>query len=195
MKSPAEYNPYEAPEQNAESAIELSLQPWRTAIQRFRQETRALAGTGIFFAIVAAVMTFAVWRGIDHVYEISFVVGMLGSVLSAGLFVVGLQIARKQMLAVRILMTLAYALLTVIVAPLLFVGVESAVFAIFAGTVLGFVAAQCHRVIRYSRILTSAGISLHTKPHELTLHHLTPVTVSPRNVSDSSLSTGDTVDQ
>jgi hypothetical protein len=79
-----------------------------------------------------------------------------------------------KMLAVRVLMTLAYAQLVVFAAPVYFLGTEGAVIAVFPAIVLGFVAAQSHRGISYSRILTAASIPLQTKLHEITLNHLTP---------------------
>ena len=181
MNSPAEYNPYEPPELTADPAIESSLQPWRTVVQRFRQESRALAGVAIFFACVAAIQTlaallsFTVSRGFGKIDATSLAVGLLWGVVSAGLLVLGVQVARKKMWAVRVLMILAYALLAVIAASLLFFGAISIVFAVIPATVLGFVAAQCHRVIGYSRTMTAAGIPLNMKPHQINLNHLMPM--------------------
>ena len=173
-----EYNPYEYPDLSADPAIESSLQPWRTVVQRFRQESRALAGVAIFFACVAAIQTlaallsFTVSRGFGKIGATSLAVGLLWGVVSAGLLVLGVQVARKKMWAVRVLMILAYVVLVMVAASLLLFGPISMIFALFAATVLGFVAAQCHRVIGYSLTMTAAGIPLNIKPHEIALDHI-----------------------
>ena len=181
MTSPAEYNPYQPPEQIANPAIETSLQPWRIIVQRFRQESRALAGVAIFFSCIAAIQTlaallsFTVSRGFGKIDATSIAMGLLWGVVSVGLFVLGLQIAGKKMLAVRVLMVLAYAVLALVAALLLFFKAGGAVFAVFAALIPGFVAAQCHRVIGYSRTMTAAGIPLDIKPHQINLNQRTPL--------------------
>ncbi len=179
MNSPEEYNPFEPPELIVDPAIESSLHPWRLVIRRFGQESRALAGVAIFFAFVTALMTFVVSLRFGKFDGRLLVAGMFGVVFTGGLLVVGLQIARKKMVAVRVLMALAYALLAVIAGHLLYFGTTSLMFAVFAAMIPGFVAAQCHRVIGYARTMAAAGIPLHTKPHEITLNHLTPNSDQP----------------
>jgi len=174
MNSPVEYNPYEPPDVTADPAIESSLQPWRTVVQRFRQESRALAGIPIFFACLTALLIFIVSRSDGRLASISDIVQLPGIVVSTGLLVLGVQVARRKMWAVRVLMILAYAVIVLVAASLLFFGTRAAVFAVLATAVLGFVAAQCHRVIGYARTMAAAGIPLNTKPHEITLNHLTP---------------------
>ncbi|MEJ7590692.1 MAG: hypothetical protein WKF77_04035 [Planctomycetaceae bacterium] len=185
MNSPEEYNPFETPELTAEPAVASSLQPWRTVVERFRQESRGLAGVAIFFACVAAIQTlaallsFTISQGFGKIDATSLALGLLWGVVSVGLFVLGLQVARKKMWAVRIQMILAYAVLVLVAATLLYFGTTSLMFAVFAAMILGFVAAQCHRVIGYARTMAAAGIPLHTKPHEITLNHLTPNSDQP----------------
>ena len=181
MNPPAEYNPYESPEQSADPAIELSLQPWRNVAQRFRQESRALAGVAIFFACVAGIQTlaallsFTISQGFGKIDAKSLALGLLWGLVSVGLFALGLKVARKRIWAVRVLMILAYAVLVLVAASFLFLGTAAAVMAVLAAMVLGFIAAQCHRVIGYGRTMTAAGISLNIKPHEIALDHLMPM--------------------
>lgn len=175
MTFPAEYNPYQPPEQLADPAIESSLQPWRNVVQRFRQESRALAGIPIFFACLTALLTFIVASSTGRLHAISDIFVSPGIVVSTGLFVLGVQVTRKKIWAVRILMILAYAMLFLAAAWLLFFGVAAAVVAVPAAAVLGFIAAQCHRVIGYSRTMTAAGIPLNIRPHEINRNHVTPV--------------------
>ena len=174
MNSPAEYNPYEPPELTADPAIESSLQPWRTVVQQFRKESRVLAVIPIFFACLTALLIFILSRSDGRLGSVSDIFQLPGIVVSTGLLILGVQVARKKMWAVRILMLLACAVLVLVVASLLFLGTEVVVFAVLAATVPGYIAAQCHRVIGYGRTMTAAGISLNIKPHEITLNHLTP---------------------
>ena len=177
MNSPAEYNPYEPPELTADPAIESSLQPWRTLVQQFRKESRVLAVIPIFFACLTALLIFILSRSDGRLGSVSDIFQLPGIVVSTGLLVLGVQVARMKMWAVRVLMTLAYAMLVLVAASLLFFGTEAAVLAFLSAAVFGFIAAACHRVVGDARTITAAGIPLNIKPHQINLSHLTPMSI------------------
>lgn len=169
MSFPADYNPYAAPEELADPVVEHTLDPWRKIVHWFRKETHALAGVAIFFACIAGLMTFAVLRWRDTTDATSVAIGLASSLLSIWFFAIGVQIARKKMVAVYVLMTCVYGLPA---GALLTLSKELIMGSIFSFAVLGFVVAQCHRVIGNAKQLTAAGIPLTTKPHELSLGYL-----------------------
>jgi formate hydrogenlyase subunit 4 len=175
MNSPADHNPYEPPDLTAKPAIESSQLPLRTVVQRFRRGIHALAGIAIFCACLTALVTFSPTSGKGTI--VAEIVLLPGIVVSTGLLGLGVQVARKKMWAVRVLMIVAYAALGLIAALWVIVpsGAPFRPIAVIPAAVLGFVVVQCHRVIGFSRTMTAAGIPLNMKPYEIHMNQLTPM--------------------
>ena len=175
MNSPADHNPYEPPDLTAKPAIESSRQPLRTVVQRFRKASRVLAGIAIFLACLAGLDTFWPRSGVPAKIHHE-ILELPEIVVSTVLFGLGVQVARKKMWAVRVLMIVAYAALGLIAALwVITFGARFTAFAVIPAAVFGFVVVQCHRVIGHARTMTAAGIPLNVKPHQVNLNRPAPV--------------------
>lgn len=162
MNSPVEYNPYEPPKGERGESVDSSAESWQMIVDRFRRETYALAGFAFFFACLsAAIVVVAVARQTDA--STSLITGMVGGSISVGLFVLGVQIAVKKMMALRILLILAYGMLLAVLVTIPY----TLVFGIFGAIWMGFMVSQIHRVLRNSGKMAAAGIPLNKKPDEL----------------------------
>ena len=175
MNSPVEYNPYEPPTGERGESVDSSAESWQLIVDRFRRETHALAGLTFFFACLsAAVVVVAVARQTD--VSATLITGMVGGSISTGPFVLGVQIAVKKMMALRILLILAYGMLLAVLPSIPY----TSVFGIFGAIWIGFIVSQIHRVLRNSGKMVAAGIPLNKKPDELFADRLKGLWNPPR---------------
>jgi hypothetical protein len=169
MSVSSEYNPYAPLKETAVPAEQSPLVPWVRVIRQFRQEANALAGVAFFYAVCTGMISrSALTAGYDNL-KVIIVAGMGWAALT--LFIAGVQIAMKKMTGVRILLFLNYALLLTVVflttAAMIGAGTGGFFVILFLAGGPSLVAVQCHRVLRTAKRLTSAGIPLSLRPHEL----------------------------
>lgn len=130
----------------------------RITVADFRSQSRALAGTAFFFGLVVAVFpVFLIISGDSD----SLVVPTIGVSVAVVFFFFGIGIARKSVNTLKAFLISIWILilLSLVAAPL---GWPFSI-------VFGLVAAQCHRVLRYARIIRAVGVPLTAKPHEIPL--------------------------
>lgn len=165
MSRSSEFNPF-APPQEIEAAIDSpSVNQWRQVLQRFREESRALAGMSVFLAAITGFVASA--ASSERLETRTIVSAGIGLVVMVGFGFAAVQIAISKMLGVRVLLLLVY--LGLIIALLMIPLTFGLIIPVAIG--FGLVAAQCHRVLKYAQRLQSAGIPLNTKPHELMTEH------------------------
>jgi hypothetical protein len=130
----------------------------RITVADFRSQSRGLAATAFFFGVMASL--FGILLSIRDNAE-SFLVPSIGFAIAGVFFVFGVGIVKKSIAALqafRICLWLLILLTLIAVPP----GWPFTV-------VFGLVAAQCHRVLRFARIILAVRVPLTAKPHETPL--------------------------
>ena len=160
-------NPYAPPEAvGSEALAEKNSLRWIVA--RFRAECRALGGAAIFFSLMMGLIAFLM-RDATGVRKDDLGWIVFGC-LALTLAVVGVGTLRKKMWAVRFFLLINWlmallSIMLVIISGRVIVG--QILFAVFFAVAFALAAAQCHRVLDWSRKILAAGYPLTAKPHEI----------------------------
>ncbi len=160
-------NPYAPPEAVGSGAF-AEKNSLRWIVARFRAECRALGGAAIFFSLMMGLIAFLM-RDATGVRK-NDLGWILFGCLSATLLAVGVGTLLKKMWAVRsfLLINWLMALLSimlVIISGRVIVG--QILFAVFFAVAFALAAAQCHRVLGWSRQILSAGYPLTVRSDDL----------------------------
>lgn len=153
-------NPYAPPEAMGSGSLaeENSL---RWIVARFRTECRALGGAAIFFSLMIGLIAL-VSKDATGVRK-NDLGWILFACLSVTLVVVGIGTMLKKMWAVRLFLLVNWlmallSILLVIISGRVIVG--QILFAAFFAVVFALAAAQCHRILGWSRQIRAAGYPL-----------------------------------
>ena len=162
-------NPYTPPEAvGSEFLAEKKSLRW--IVGRFRAECRALGGAAIFFSLMMGLIAFLA-RDATGVRK-NDLGWIVFAGLSATLAAVGIGTLLKKMWAFRVFLLVNWlmallSILVVIISGRVIVG--QILLAGFFAVAFAFAAAQCHRVLGWSRQIRAAGYPLTAKPHEIPL--------------------------
>lgn len=160
-------NPYAPPEAVGSGAF-AEKNSLRWIVARFRAECRALGGAAVFFSLMMGLIAFLM-RDATGVRK-NDVGWIVFGCLAAMLAVVGVGALLKKMWAVRSFLLVNWlmallSILLVIISGRVIVG--QILFAVFFAVAFALAAAQCHRVLGWSRQIRAAGYPLTAKPHEI----------------------------
>jgi hypothetical protein len=145
------------PEWAGESPLAL-----QKLVQKFRVQSRALAGEAFFCAVISALAGIA---STNDPYPSSVRLATVFGVLSGTLLAIGIGTGLKKVRAIQAmlvanwLMVLASLLSAASIPPV----------GLFLAAVFALAANQCHRVLGWSRQIRAAGYPLSAKPHEIPL--------------------------
>ena len=153
-------NPY-APPQAEGLGYATEKNSLRWIVARFRAECRALGGAAIFFSLMMGLIAFLM-RDATGVRKNGLGWIVFGC-LSATLLAVGVGTLLKKMWAVRSFLLINWlmallSILLVIISGRVIVG--QILFAVFFAIAFALAAAQCHRVLGWSRQILVAGYPL-----------------------------------
>jgi hypothetical protein len=160
-------NPY-APPETVGFGLPAEKNSLRWIVAQFHTECRALSGAAVFFGMLAGLISFMLRKAPPAPKNELFFTLCAG--LSVLLVVVGISILLKKMWAVGVFLLFNWpmALLTILT---VFSGGSfvpgTVLFAIFFAVTFALAAAQCHRVLKWSRRIEAAGYPLSVRSDDV----------------------------
>lgn len=142
------FNPYEPPTESASALFVTEHHELKQLFRKFRAEVLAVAGGYMILAVIVPLTAMLI--------DDTFAMTIPASLCGLSMFVMGIQVARVKLMAIRLTRWFGVAVILLCLASLTLLHVIAA----FGFVIAALVTMQCHRILRDAAILELRGVVL-----------------------------------